>query len=95
VKGVSPAAMKQLQSYGWPGNIREVRNSVERAMLLASSDWLEAVDFPIVAAPTTTSDVGFQLPANGVNLEALERSLVQQALERCGGNQPARRRSSA
>jgi DNA-binding NtrC family response regulator len=87
VKGVSPAAMKQLQAYGWPGNIRELRNTLERAMLLASSDWLESVDFPLVAAPTTTADSGFQLPANGVNLEALERSLVHQALERCGGNQ--------
>jgi two-component system, NtrC family, response regulator AtoC len=87
VKGVSPAAMKQLQSYGWPGNIRELRNAVERAMLLASSDWLEPADFPLVAAPARSTDVGLQLPAHGVNLEALEESLVRQALERAGGNQ--------
>jgi two-component system, NtrC family, response regulator AtoC len=89
VKGASPAAMKQLQAYGWPGNIRELRNAVERAMLLASSDWLEPADFPLVspAAARGGVDVGFQLPANGVNLEALEQTLVRQALERCGGNQ--------
>jgi DNA-binding NtrC family response regulator len=79
--------MKVLQSYGWPGNIRELRNAIERAMLLTSSDWLEPADFPLVTPTAAGNDVGFQLPAQGVNLEALEHSLVVQALERCGGNQ--------
>jgi DNA-binding NtrC family response regulator len=87
VKGASAAAMKQLQAYAWPGNIRELRNAVERAMLLANGDWLEPGDFPLVTTTAAASDAGFQLPANGVNLESLERSLVLQALERCGGNQ--------
>ena len=87
VKGASPTAMKQLQSYGWPGNIRELRNAVERALLLASRDWLEAADFPLITPAATAADAGFQLPAQGVNLESLEQSLVIQALERCGGNQ--------
>jgi len=88
VKGVSPAASKALQVYGWPGNIRELRNAVERAMLLASSDWLEAGDFPLTM-PALASRAGtdFQLPPHGVDLESLEQSLVIQALERCGGNQ--------
>lgn len=85
VKGVSPAALKLLQGYGWPGNIRELRNAVERAMLLTSGTWLEPADFPL--ASHGTSPVGFELPAHGVDLEALEHSLVVQALERCGGNQ--------
>jgi DNA-binding NtrC family response regulator len=88
VKGASAAAMKQLQSYGWPGNIRELRNAIERAMLLTSSDWLEPSDFPLVTpAGRGTLDATFQLPASGVNLDDLEQSLVRQALERCGGNQ--------
>ena len=87
VKGASVAAMKLLQSYGWPGNIRELRNAVERAMLLASGDWLEPADFPLAAPIAASSDAGFQLPGQGVNLESLEQSLVIQALERCGGNQ--------
>ncbi len=85
VKGVSPAALKLLQGYGWPGNIRELRNAVERAMLLASGSWLEPEDFSLSARGT--SPVGFELPANGVDLESLEQSLVVQALERCHGNQ--------
>ncbi len=85
VKGVSPAAMKILQSYGWPGNIRELRNAVERAMLLASGTWLEPEDFSL--AGRASSPVGFELPASGVDLESLEQSLVVQALERSHGNQ--------
>jgi two-component system, NtrC family, response regulator AtoC len=85
VKGVSPAAMKLLQSYGWPGNIRELRNAVERAMLLTDADWLEVEDFPLSARSTPSAE--FELPPHGVNLEELERSLVMQALARCGGNQ--------
>ena len=46
VRGASPAALRELRAYGWPGNIREVRNAVERAMLLADGAWLEPQDFP-------------------------------------------------
>jgi DNA-binding NtrC family response regulator len=86
VKGASPAAIKALQSYGWPGNIRELRNAVERAMLLTTNQWLEPVDLAL-ASPTAATGVPFELPAQGVNLEALEQSLVTQALDRCSGNQ--------
>jgi two-component system, NtrC family, response regulator AtoC len=73
VRGVKDDAMRQLKAYGWPGNIRELRNAVERAMLLAERDQLVAE--------------GVELPAGGVNLEQLERSLLVQALERSGWNQ--------
>ena len=86
IKGVSPAALKLLQTYGWPGNIRELRNAVERAMLLVTADWLEPSDFPLTTT-AASSTATFQLPANGVDLEAVEESLVVQALERSGGNQ--------
>ena len=86
VRGVTPAGLKALQEYPWPGNIREVRNAVERAMLLADVDWLESGDFPVLKSAVPASH-GISLPPEGVNLESLERSLVVQALERSGGNQ--------
>ena len=86
VRGASPAALRKLREYAWPGNIREVRNAVERAMLLAEADWLEPHDFPVHAA-TGSNGLSMALPADGVNLEDLERSLVAQALERSRGNQ--------
>jgi two-component system response regulator AtoC len=88
VAGVSPAALRMLQQYGWPGNIREVRNAVERAMLLADGEWLEPADFPLLGGGSAEGTAHtFTLPPEGVVLEDLERSLVIQALERCGGNQ--------
>ena len=74
-----------LQAYGWPGNVRELRNVIERAMLLSDGDRLDASDFAALHA-TLGSD-GFDLPATGVDLEKLERSLVIQALRRSNGNQ--------
>ena len=86
ITGVSPAAATLLKTYAWPGNVRELRNVVERAMLLAESNQLEVRDFGVLNAGMPAGD-GFELPAAGVNLEELERSLVAQALKRAGGNQ--------
>jgi two-component system response regulator AtoC len=86
VRGVSPDAARELRVYGWPGNIREVRNAVERAMLLAEGPWLEPQDFPVLAARRQTAH-DIALPPEGVDREQLERSLVVQALERSGHNQ--------
>jgi two-component system response regulator AtoC len=86
VRGASAASMRALTSYGWPGNVREIRNAVERAMLLAEGDYLEPADFPIATAAAGGLH-RFELPPSGVDLEAVERSLVTQALERTGWNQ--------
>jgi two-component system, NtrC family, response regulator AtoC len=86
VQGATPAAHALLQAYGWPGNVRELRNVIERAMLLTNGTRLDARDFTIsTAAADAVED--FELPATGLNLEELERSLVVQALKRSGGNQ--------
>jgi two-component system, NtrC family, response regulator AtoC len=86
VLGASPAAYTALQRYGWPGNVRELRNVVERAMLLSDGERLEARDFATLTS-TAGSGGDFELPANGVDLEQLERNLVIQALRRSNGNQ--------
>jgi len=86
VRGVSSSAMALLRSYGWPGNVRELRNAVERAMLLVEGDELTADQFPL-AAPAAKLTEGVALPATGIDLDQLERSLVVQALERSGWNQ--------
>ena len=86
ILGVLPSAQTVLQSYGWPGNVRELRNVVERAMLLAEGERLELRDFGALSSGRASADL-FELPAAGVNLEELERSLVTQALKRAGGNQ--------
>ena len=88
VKGVTPEAMAQLQRHSWPGNIRELRNTIERAMLLSENTMLEVEDFtPGGAVGGVRLDGQVELPAAGLDLEQLERSLVVQALERTGWNQ--------
>jgi transcriptional regulator with PAS, ATPase and Fis domain len=86
VLGASVAAYTALERYGWPGNVRELRNVVERAMLLSDNQRLEAKDFSALTNGASSPD-GFELPATGVDVEQLERSLVIQALRRAGGNQ--------
>jgi len=85
VRGLSPQALKLVEQYQWPGNVRELRNAIERAMLLNDREWLEPDDFTTLTR--TVSAAAFSLPAEGVNLEELERQLLVQALERAAGNQ--------
>ena len=87
VQGIAPQAVARLQVYGWPGNIRELRNVVERAMLLGEGKTLMLDDFPMTSAGPARLTEGVALPANGIDLEQLERSLVVQALMRSGWNQ--------
>ena len=86
VLGATPSAYAVLRGYGWPGNVRELRNVIERAMLLSDADRLDARDFASLGTQLGAGD-DFELPASGVDLERLERSLVTQALRRSGGNQ--------
>ena len=86
IRGVSPEALDVLKSYRWPGNIRELRNAVERAMLLAEGQWVTPDLLPLSAARGATAKT-MELPEDGVVLETLERELVTQALQRTGGNQ--------
>jgi two-component system, NtrC family, response regulator AtoC len=87
VRGVSDEAMRRLRAYGWPGNIRELRNAVERAMLLVDGEELTADQFPVASSAGARLTEGVELPPTGIDLEQLERSLVIQALERSGWNQ--------
>ena len=86
VRGVNDEALALLEHYRWPGNIRELRNAVERAMLLVDREWLGPQDFPSLTRQMSSATL-FRLPPEGVNLEDVERQLLVQALERCRWNQ--------
>jgi DNA-binding NtrC family response regulator len=85
VRGASAEALELLRGYRWPGNIRELRNAVERAMLLADGEWLEPGHFPMAVSRRSVAGT-YDLPDEGVNLEQVERELVTQALQRTGWN---------
>jgi two-component system response regulator AtoC len=86
IERIERIVMDALLGYPWPGNIRELRNAVERAMLLTESDTLLPDHFPVLT-PRAQATQGVELPAGGIDLEQLERDLVVQALARTTGNQ--------
>ncbi len=97
LKGVSAPAMEALTRYAWPGNVREVKNVMERIVTLFRDEpQIELAHLPPeirFAAPqqvvTTTGSSRFVLPPEGVDLDAVERDFVVQALERTENNQTA------
>jgi transcriptional regulator with GAF, ATPase, and Fis domain len=88
--GISRDAREQLLGYTWPGNVRELRNAIERAVILADGGYIRSEHLPVTAprpaAAATGPPAPPPLPAGGVNLEALERSLVVKALAQARHN---------
>jgi two-component system response regulator AtoC len=76
-----------LKTYRWLGNICELRNAVQRAMLLVDGHELAPDQFPVASAAGARLTETADLPSAGIDLEQLGRSLVVQALERSGWNQ--------
>jgi len=98
MNGVSTEALELMRRYSWPGNIRELRNVIERAMVLCEGDEIQAAHLPAELSDAYGPSRGVlradsppDLPPGGVDLEDvvddLERHYVEQALEQTGGNQ--------
>lgn len=88
VKGFTPAAAEKLRGYRWPGNVRELSNSIERAMIFAQGDTLDAPDLILsgILQTPAAAESEWEVPAEGITLEAVERRLILSALKRAGGN---------
>lgn len=80
-----------LVSYAWPGNIRELRNLIERLVVLESSAVIGKEHLPNwlmtpTAAPKRAAAERFALPETGVRLEDVEKDFILQALDRTKNN---------
>jgi two-component system response regulator AtoC len=87
---LSDAALEALLAYAWPGNIRELRNVIERAVLLCDQDEIRVADLPpkMASAPPPASKPDVDPRAQLLQqIEEVERARVKDALARCGGNQ--------
>ena len=90
VRGVTPEALALLEQYHWPGNIRELENVIERAIVLGNGDLIGLEELPLRSAPPAEART-FDIPSTGVDLEAtladIEHRYIRRALERSGGIQ--------
>jgi Nif-specific regulatory protein len=84
IDGIAPEALKVLMRHNWPGNIRELENVVERAVLLAESHSVGVGDLQIgeQAAQSSTGEpaAAVKIPPTGIPLEQIERQAVVEAL---------------
>ena len=85
VQGLSPGAMDVLQNYAWPGNIRELRNTVERAMILTDGDTISEEHLPPDMRPTRPEAATLRVPL-GIQLREVEKEYILASLQRNGGN---------
>jgi transcriptional regulator with PAS, ATPase and Fis domain len=91
LKDISPEAEELLVAYRWPGNIRELRNVIERIVVLENDELVRPEHLPaeilhlkekVAAKPSS----GLTIPDTGLSLEEVEKNLILQALEKAGNN---------
>lgn len=90
VEGVSNRAMKLLQNYSWPGNVRQLENILERAMVMTSTPLLRLEDFPRdIKQPNNCSSI-MSVPDSLFSIKEatrwIEEELIVKALKKTGGN---------
>lgn len=94
----SAEVLATFAAYAWPGNVRELRNAIEQSVILARKDLLYPADLSFSSDLSATASTALPLmsmpipfptttiPPGGLSLSEVERTLLVQALERCGGN---------
>lgn len=78
IKDFTPAAMSAMQRYPWPGNLRELRNVIERAVILSPGEKIDVNDFPDTLRGSQPSGA---VIGNRVSLEELEREHIMRVIE--------------
>ena len=87
---VTDDAGRLLVEHPWTGNVRELRNAIERVMLMEEGPEITKghLDFLTKTAPLSdeADSPAWKIPPSGLNIDDMNRDLIVQALERCGGN---------
>src|SRR6202012_2321442 len=82
IRGFTPAAIERLTNFDWPGNVRQLQNEIQRAVLLCESNEIDSTDLSITSVKPEaeqTQDTNFTL------LEGVERNAIVQMLKETGG----------
>ena len=80
LRGFSPEAVERLIGFNWPGNVRQLQNEIQRAVLLSEGSEITAADLSISAAKAADTNADFTL------LEGVERNTILQMLKQTNGN---------
>jgi len=80
---ISDEAMKMLRSHHWPGNVREIQHTIERGVIMSDGQEIKGTDFNLTTIPATKST---SAEFDDLNLQNIEKILVQKALEKHEGN---------
>lgn len=83
VQTISPSAIKKLQKYSWPGNIRELQHAIERAIIMSDNDALTPDDFFFLAQKP---DPQVNVESDTFNLDDVEKNVIQKAVNKHNGN---------
>lgn len=95
LKSLSQEALDRLAQYAWPGNVRQLENAVEMAVALSGArTTLTAADFPFPSSPAASPELPLvSVPDQGLDFEQtvalIERSILEEALRKTGGNKKA------
>jgi two-component system response regulator AtoC len=86
VTRIEAAALRLLEQYPWPGNIRELENAIERAIIMADTDAITSKDLNLPAAPGRPADSGgvVRIPPGGIQWGEVEKDMILQALDLAG-----------
>jgi NtrC-family two-component system response regulator AlgB len=85
IDGLTPEAVACIRAYGWPGNLRELRNSIERAVIMARHEKIVPADFPSEMSDNksgTTTDGAIAQVGSLISLEKMEEIHLRKILER-------------
>ncbi len=88
VRGFKAAAIRRLADYHWPGNVRQLRNVVHRACVIAEHDLIDEADLKSLDTHVVDEHPA-SLPFESMSLAEIERRVILQRLEHCSGNKTA------
>jgi DNA-binding NtrC family response regulator len=85
VRGIHPGCIEVLRNYRWPGNVRQLRNVMERALIVTSGPMITVADLPPEITRPARSGPAFEVSL-GSSLDDVERELIERTLEFARGN---------
>ncbi len=86
ITGFSEPAQKLMLSYDWPGNLRELRNALERAVILADGPLIQVWDLPMASSPTSGTSIHIGSP---VSMEHIERIHIEKVIHKANNLEEA------